>query len=275
MAAAMLIEAGRATAAFSWSRASLEAEIDKINNMADTPSARLGKFKRKAVLNLVLAMPPAIFSKLEQHYRAYSWERSCLNEELLQENCWRVQQKLPKAKGPWEEVFTTSEASMGLMVDWLVAQWTSQWPLERALRASVRDLQCSRITGAASAAGDAQEDSSATSLAACSCFFAHWLLPRAEQTFGKEGRDILEKRWASVDAELLDELKRAVSARSDVNSFSFLSLDTMKYCSALLNKARPSASGGGAAENLTQAKELAKKWEALKEAIERDQAPAA
>jgi hypothetical protein len=267
MAAAMFIEAARATG-FSLSKTALDSEIDALNDMV-APAARLGRFKRKAVLNLVLATPPAVYLKLEQHYWAYGWERCCLSEKLLNDNCWPVQQKLLTASGWWEEVFTTSEVSMSLTVDWLVGQWTSQWPLERALRAAIRDLQCSRVAGFVSAAGDAKDSSSSTSLVTCSCFFAHWLLPKAEEIWGSQGRGVLEKHWASQDAELLDELKCAVRACADINSFSLLSLDTMRYCSALLNKAGLPASGGTAAEL------VAKKWGALKEAIERDQAPAA
>ena len=112
-AANMFLELARSTPGLLHQK-SLENEIDALSNkvMVENPNARITAWKRHSVINIVLCIPDDVLTLLMQHYRIYTWERSCLNEELLQDPLWRPGQVLNKTKGEWCVIFTTSEESV-------------------------------------------------------------------------------------------------------------------------------------------------------------------
>jgi len=98
------------------------------------------------VSNIVLDMPGTVYTVLTDHYRHYTWERSCMNEELPQDAMWRLQSKLPECKGEWVKIYTMSEASTLRLAKVLVALWEKQFPKATVRRTPIRELQASRVT---------------------------------------------------------------------------------------------------------------------------------
>ena len=269
MAACMYLEVQRTTPGFQWTRAKLDEEIDALNASVEG-NARVGSWRRRALCNIVLGMTAPVFQLLQDHYRQYTWERSCLNEEILaDQGCWRAGQKLPKAKGEWQKVYTMSAEAMLLLAEALVEAWKKQWPKSRVRDASLKELQTSRITS--SATGD--DEPGPLRWSALACLLAHWAMPRAEAEFGKEAAAQLASMWRGQDTLLMDDLASILPARSEASSWSLVTLESLRSVYAALAKVKAPAPGG-AGERLDQAMAIGKRWEVTKETIQRDKAGA-
>lgn len=269
MAACMYLEVQRSLPGFEWTKQALDQEIDELNK-AVQGNARVGSWRRRAIANLVLWMPQAVFDMFQDHYRKYTWERSCLNEEILQHQCWRPGHALPKAKGPWTKVFTVTESTTVLVASALIAAWEKLWPKPRVREATLQDIQSTRITS--SAPGDASE-AGPSRWACMACLLNNWAAPLAEAEFGPEACQQLRELWLGQDASLLEDLDRLLPVRVDASSFDLLSLSSMAATYGHLAKAKGPAPGGAtAAERLQVAQDCVKRWESTKENILRDQA---
>ena len=86
MAANMLMEAYRAEPGWTWTRTSLDNAVAILNqNVAANPKAQITAWKMRALANIMLFMPCSVCEAIQQHYIDYTWERSFLTEELLQD----------------------------------------------------------------------------------------------------------------------------------------------------------------------------------------------
>jgi hypothetical protein len=125
MAANMFLEAARSTPGFVFDKKTLDHEIDMLNSKvaAESPAARITAWKRRSVTNIVWFLPESVLTMLNDRYRHYTWERCCLNEELLQDGLWRPGTVLSKAKGEWMAVFATSETTLVAMTKKSIGMW--------------------------------------------------------------------------------------------------------------------------------------------------------
>lgn len=60
---------------------------------------KITSWKREAVEILLLRTPEAIFANFLKHYREYTWERCCMNVEMLRMRCWASGYVYPSAAG--------------------------------------------------------------------------------------------------------------------------------------------------------------------------------
>jgi hypothetical protein len=76
--------------------------------------------------NCCLRLPLKVYDLMSARYRAYTWEQSLLNEELLQDSLWRLRSKVPKSKGEWQAVYTMTEESLVETTKTLIRRWEKQ-----------------------------------------------------------------------------------------------------------------------------------------------------
>ena len=268
MAACMFLEAQK-TPGVKWTKAALDKEIDELNTSVDG-NARVGSWRRRAISNIVLGMTEEVFEILQDHYRQYTWERSCLNEELLRDPCcWNLDQRLPKARGEWQKVYTMSGAAMKLLAEAQVKSWERQWPKDRVRAASVKDVQCARVTS--SAPGDDAEVSGSVRAALMACLLTHWLIPKAEAEYGPQSQGALVPMWIKQDPGLLEDLQAILPARMEPTSYALITLASLHAVSAALSKVKTPAPGG-ATERLDLARDMVRAWASTQEAIKQDKA---
>lgn len=75
---------------FTMCKKSLGTWIDNMNAKAEKEKNQVicTSWKREATEQLVLKMPGDAFSMALVHYRAFTWERCCLNTEMLRTAVW-------------------------------------------------------------------------------------------------------------------------------------------------------------------------------------------
>lgn len=240
----------------------LDKVIDDLNEKVHG-SARITSWKRRAVTNICLHMPSNVYDILYAHYLTYTWERSLLSEELLQDSLWRLGSKVPKSKGEWQTIYTMTADVLEEIISCLVRRWERQWPWEMAKSAPLRDLQSSRPTRM-----EDDDESVFVRTAASTCFYLKWLIPKVEAEFGKDGVTSVDDMWRRDDPGLQQDLCVAIACRADTESSKLLTLGSLKNVHASLWRQRPH--DGTALERADNATQIAKKWDDMKGRIERD-----
>ena len=268
MGANMLIEAHKNQPGFSFTKQSLADAITKLNQeVAENPRAQITAWKMRALMNIVLFLPQDSYKIIQQHYMDYTWERSFLTEELMQEGLWRADYKFTKCKGEWLNVFTMTESCIQRFAKLLDSQWKSAWPLSRVHTADMRALRKARPH-------HKSEDEHFAGIpishmyAWFTCFFENWLIPQVTKEFGSDGRDYIEKQWGSWEGDLVAAMKLGIESREDPNSYKLVSLSLMDPLYTTMCKQFKPASGGSNVP--ANAKAMSVMWAEFLESVEKD-----
>jgi len=217
--------------------------------------------------NCCLRLPLKVYDLMSARYRAYTWEQSLLNEELLQDSLWRLRSKVPKSKGEWQAVYTMTKDSLVETTKTLIRRWEKRWPWESAQKANVRDLQSTRPRWVE----DEEGETTFIKIAAATCFLGAWLRPKVETEFGNDGLVVLNQLWAcgSHQKSMASPWRPMGNVRGGTNAGMGrplgLILPMLTSLMAVLLGTLPSTET--AVEKADATAEIAKKWTNQKNAL--------
>jgi hypothetical protein len=242
----------------SWTEASLKAFLEKLNDkLGPNSSGRVTHKKQKSCINMVIHTSPKVLEEFKKHYIKYTWERSCLNEALLGDKIWRLDYKFKEAKGDWAKVYVVSEAILVLLQTRLFKDWETKFPKHNIKAFTVPELQQARPSRFVPDDPDMAEMTVAQQYCLFMCLYVNWVRPKAEESYGIAGADLLDKALHEWNPWLLHDLRYAVLKREQSATYDVLRLSDLQGIDAALKQTAP---GVSIETQVSQSRTLEEEW---------------
>ena len=210
MAAFMLDQSHAGQAGFTWTKEQVERDIEEVNKaVQEVAGARIGSWKTRSVVNVLVHIPTKVHAKLEAEYLKNGWENSFMTEDLMRSAFWKVGYKFGVA-APWQPVYTVTEPVLLRFISLLSQEWALTLAELEAV-SSADGVTLKSVQGRKPAASkpqqqDLQNMTMAQLRIMQSALFENWLVPECVAKFGEGSKSKLEEMWVSRSPELDKDL---------------------------------------------------------------------